>query len=236
MLIGLLSDAHGNPAGLRACLGVLAEARVDRTFFLGDAVGYLPGERAVLGLLAAAGVECQRGNHEAMLLGDLPLDPIKDEAYGLAAARGRLTDAERATLTGWPQRRELDLGGRRVLLVHGSPRQPLTDYIYPDADLGWFDDLPFDAVFMGNTHRPFVARRGDRLIANVGSCGLPRDQGDLPTCAVYDTEAHECRVLRVPVAADEVLAQFTAGVVHPIVSSSLHRKASTPFGNVVPRT
>jgi predicted phosphodiesterase len=236
MLIGLLSDAHGNPVGLRACLAVLASQGVDRLFFLGDAVGYLPGEQEVLRLLAEAGAECQQGNHEAMLLGDLPLDPVKDEAYGLAAARTRLTGAERARIAGWPRARSLDLDGRRVLLVHGSPRQPLTDYIYPDADLGRFDDLPFDAVFMGNTHRPFVAYRGDRLIANVGSCGLPRDQGDLPTCAVYDTVAHECRVLRVPVPAEEVLAQFTAGVVHPIVSSSLHRKASTPFGSVVPRT
>src|SRR5690242_10324659 len=88
--VGLLSDAHGNPLGLRRCLAVLRAAGVGPLYFLGDAVGYLPGEGEVIRTLAEAGAVCVRGNHEGMLLGELPLDPVRDGAYRLSAARDRM--------------------------------------------------------------------------------------------------------------------------------------------------
>lgn len=236
MLIGLLSDAHGNPLGLRSCLAALRGAGAERLFFLGDAVGYLSGEADVLRELRECGVECVRGNHEGMLLGDLALDPVRDEAYGLADVRARLSADDRELIEAWPERREVLLDGRRILLVHGSPWQPLTGYVYPDGDLEPFAELEYDAVFMGNTHRPFVTNRGGTLVANVGSCGLPRDEGDLMACAVYDTASGECRVLRVRLGVDEILAQYPDRAPHQIVSDCLLRKATGgPFGIVVPR-
>jgi len=235
MLIGLLSDAHGNPLGLSTCLAALRREGVGPLYYLGDAMGYMSGEADVLRLLDEAGALCVRGNHEAMMLGELDLDPVRDEAYGLAGVRERISPRDRDTVAGWPERREVTVGDRRVLIVHGSPTQPLTGYVYPDTDIDRFGDLGYDAVFMGNTHRPFVARRGDVLIANVGSCGLPRDQGDLMSCAVYDSEAHACRILRVRLDTDEILGQFPNGVTHPIVSDCLHRQVEQPFGSVVPR-
>jgi predicted phosphodiesterase len=232
MLIGLLSDAHGNPLGLRTCLEVLRQAGTHRTYFLGDAVGYLPGEADVIRTLTTEGVLCQRGNHEAMLLGDLPLDPVRDEAYGLAGVRRRLPVETLAALASWPDSREVTVDGQRLLMVHGSPRDHVGEYVYPDSDLDWFADLGYNAVFMGNTHRPFIARRGDVLIVNVGSCGLPRDQGDLASCVVYDGETQECRVLRVPMGVDSVIGQFDEPV-HPLVSECLHRQAVSPFGSMV---
>ncbi len=233
MLVGLLSDAHGNPLGLASCLAALTDAGAERMYFLGDAVGYLPGEAAVIGSLVSAGVICQRGNHEAMLLGALKLDPGRDEVYGLAAARERMSAGDLATIEAWPEHREIVLSGRRVLLVHGAPDDHLQGYVYPDADLDHFGKLGYDAVFMGNTHRPFVARRGGVLIANVGSCGLPRDQGDLPACVIYDAASHRCEVLRVPVPAASVTAQF--GAVHPAVAECLRRTVPEPFGSIVRR-
>ena len=157
-LVGLLSDAHGNPLGLRTCLDVLKRAGAQQLYFLGDAVGYLPGEAAVLDLLARENVHCQWGNHEAMLLGELALDPDQDQMYGIAAVGVRLSGKHRAQLDSWPRTRTLTLDGRRILLVHGSPTDPLCAYVYPDADLSGLASLGFDAVFMGNTHRPFVTR------------------------------------------------------------------------------
>ena len=46
---------------------------------------------------------------------------------------------------------------------------------------------PCDAVTMGDTHRPFIAHNREEMrIINVGSCGIPRDQGDLLAFATYD--------------------------------------------------
>jgi predicted phosphodiesterase len=232
MLIGLLSDAHGNPLGLRSCLAALRAAGAGQVYFLGDAVGYLPGEAEVIDILLAEGVVSQRGNHEAMLLGDLDLDPARDRVYGLAAVARRMQPRVRAVLAGWPDAREVELGGRRLLLVHGSPRDHLREYVYPDSDIDWIGTLGYDAVFMGNTHRPFATRRGAALVVNVGSCGLPRDQGNLAACAVYDPAAHECHVLRVPMDAAAVMAQF-AEPVSDLVAECLSRQATQPFGSIV---
>ena len=68
MKIGLLSDAHGNPAGLGLCLDVLRAHGVERLFFLGDAVGYLPRWLPVLAMLREQGVTCIRGNHDDHVL------------------------------------------------------------------------------------------------------------------------------------------------------------------------
>ncbi|HCT77245.1 MAG TPA: metallophosphoesterase [Micromonosporaceae bacterium] len=234
MLIGLLSDAHGNPLGLRRALAALEAAGTTRNYFLGDAVGYLPGAGDVIQVLAETGTICQRGNHEAMLLGDLDLDPQRDAAYQLGLTRKRLTSDALALLESWPGFREIDVDRKRILMVHGSPRDRLQGYIYPDSDLDWMAELGYDAIFMGNTHRPFVAHRGDLLIVNVGSCGLPRDQGDLAACAVYDSVAHHCEILRVRVPAESVLDQFD-DAIHPVVSECLRRTTEAPIGTLVPQ-
>lgn len=233
MRIGFVSDAHGNAFGLRRCLDVLMHRGVDRIHFLGDAVGYLPGERAVLALLGQRSVVCQSGNHEAMLLGRRELDPGRDEAYRLGPARARLSPDELALVGSWPALRELDVDGRRVLLVHGTPSDHLGGYLYPDGDLEPLVGLGYDAIFTGNTHRPFVARQAGVLIGNVGSCGLPRDQGDLAACAIYDSATDDCEILRVAMPTDQVLAQFPGVDLHPVVSECLRRQTAAPVGAVV---
>lgn len=231
MKIGFLSDAHGNPLMLAACLRELRELGAAALYFLGDAVGYLPGESEVLRLLRSEGVECQKGNHEAMLLGELPLPPGRDESYRLGAARERLSAAEREYVETWPDHRIIEADGRRLLLVHGSPRDYLREYVYPDSDLSAFDGLDYDAVFMGHTHYPFVARRGRTLVVNAGSCGLPRDQGGLAAFALYDAEAGGCEIYRLQLDSDEIVGYFGAGRMAGDVYRCLFREPSAPpFG------
>lgn len=234
MRIGLLSDAHGNHLMLAACLRKLSEFRVSSIYFLGDATGYLPGEAEVLRLLRSEGVYCQKGNHEAMLLGELPLPEIKDATYGLAAARKRLSKEDREYIDGWPTYRIVELAGKNLLFVHGSPNNHLLEYVYPDSDLSMFDALSYDAVVMGHTHRPFVAKRANTLVVNVGSCGLPRDQGDLPAFAVLDVDELSCHIYRVKFDADRVIKYFGADQLPPAVLECLSRKPrESPFGEQV---
>jgi diadenosine tetraphosphatase ApaH/serine/threonine PP2A family protein phosphatase len=74
---------------------------------------------------------------------------------------------------------------------------PLQGYVYPDSDLAPFHGLPHDVVLMGHTHRPFAALSGTVKVVNVGSCGLPRDVGNLASCATYDTSSRDCEILRI---------------------------------------
>ena len=71
-----------------------------------------------------------------------------------------------------------------------------------------FHGLPFDAVVMGHTHRPFVRSSGGKTFVNVGSVGLPRDRGDLAGFAMYDTETNQFEIVRVALDVDAILAAY----------------------------
>ena len=233
-MIGLLSDAHGNPVALDQCLGELRRLGVDDVYFLGDAVGYLPGETRVLRLLREAGVKCQKGNHEAMLLGERDIPAAAAKTLGLSGARQRLSAADLAEIASWPSQRVLDLAGRKALLVHGSPQQPLDGYVYPDAELVPFEELPFDLVVMGNTHRPFLRQAGRVKVVNVGSCGLPRDSGDLLSFGTYDPATDEVVVYRSRLDPERVIRELGRDGIPDGVLAVLQRRPESPvFGRVI---
>ncbi len=231
MKIGLLSDAHGNGVALEACLNVLARLGTNELYFLGDAVGYIPGEVECIQLLTDAGAQCQQGNHEVMLLRPLVV-PTHDDVYGVVAARHRIPPAMLASIQEWPLYREVDIDGRRLLMVHASPRHPTTEYVYPDSDLRVHVDSRFDAIFMGHTHWPFVRRLDDTLMVNVGSVGLPRDVGHLATVAVYDTKDQDCSLHRVPFDVGLVLRRWGSSM-HDATVSCLGRRRESFEGELV---
>jgi predicted phosphodiesterase len=229
---GLVSDAHGNPIGLQVALELLRSRGAETIFFLGDAVGYLPLEREVLRLLREADAICIAGNHEAMLLGRLPRRA--DHIYRIAAARARLLPAEIDQIAAWPDQRivaDQAAPERRLLLVHGSPKDPLQDYVYPDSDLSFIDSLEATAVACGQTHRPFVAQRGDKLVINTGSAGLPRDTGCSASCAMFDATTLQCDILRQRFDIEH-LFDACGGIAapHPSVIAVLRRNGDAPAG------
>lgn len=234
MKIGFVSDAHGNPDGLACCLAALAAENCEQVYFLGDAVGYLPEENAVFDLLEASGAICILGNHEAMLLGQLALMPARDEVYRLSEARGRLLPKWRSLIASWPERLELEIEGAKLLLVHGSPENPLEGYIYSETDLSSFGALPHDFVFMGQTHRPFCRQQGTVTFVNVGSSGMPRDFGNLASCGLYDASTRRVEILRIEFDAG-ALAQKWQGRIAPASSACLLRTGApeAPFGRSV---
>ena len=233
MILGFVSDAHGNPEGLGRCLRALRASGAETIYFLGDAVGYMPEENAVMALLFAENALCIRGNHEEMLLGSLEVTAAREQVYKLADARARIAPEFRAAIESWPLTRELDVEGARFLLVHGSPSDPVGGYVYPDSDLGPFRDLPYAAVLMGQTHRPFVSSSGDVTVVNIGSSGMPRDVGNLASCATYDTAAGAWEILRIDFDAGALLSRF-GDRIDPSVAACLQRQSSAPVvGRVV---
>ena len=226
MKIGLLSDAHGNHLGLQTCLQFLLRNAVDEIIFLGDAVGYFSKGNQVLELLKQSAVKCLLGNHDAMMIERLPLDPKNDEVYKIAATRQKLLSVHKDFLSTWVPFLEKQIGGKRLLFVHGNPGNPIAGYTYPDSCLDGFRDLPYDAIFMGHTHIPFVEEKSGKLIVNVGSCGLPRDQGDLAACAIYDSGSGRVEIFRVPIDINKII-QLEGENIHPQVIECLKRKSLT---------
>ena len=233
MILGFVSDAHGNEVGLDRCLAVLRQLRADRIYFLGDSVGYMPNEEAVLTHLEDSGAICIRGNHEEMLLGNVPIEAARNVQYRLSEARARISQARIAWMEQWPMRREVAVDGARLLLVHGNPLDPITGYVYPDTDLTVFRDLPYDFVLFGQTHRPCIRTIESMTFVNVGSCGMPRDVGNLASCAVLDTRTRSVEILRVKFDAQELISEL-GSQVHDAVVACLKRTSPTPaFGRLV---
>jgi putative phosphoesterase len=230
MRIAFLSDAHGNYPALARCLAAVAALSVDACYFLGDAVGYLPGECEVIRILTKAGIPCQLGNHEAMLLGRIAALNGNESIYGHTAAAARLGRQNLEVLQTWPLTRELECDGRRILLIHGRPSNPLEGYCYPDSDLMDFEGLPYDVVAIGHTHRPFVRRAGRVLAINAGSCGLPRDQGDSPSFAIYDTSSDTANICRVRLDVNEVLTAFGKDMIPDVVVQCFARTSRAIIG------
>jgi len=235
VIIGLLSDAHGNLEAFEKARRVLARLGAAELYFLGDAVGYLPGAEVATRIVDLA-MPAVRGNHEAMLLdpacGRSPRDAVYRLAETAAATPGRVLRALKA----WPERRDLQLGCGRALLVHGSPADHLWGYVYPNTELAGLaadPSLAAEFVFMGNTHRPFVKAVGGVTFVNVGSCGLPRDVGHLGAACLLDDQTGQVRIVRFDIRAETAAALRRCGPVHARVLETFGRQQTGVVGELV---
>ena len=71
-----------------------------------------------------------------------------------------------------------ELGGRRVRLVHGSPRK-VNEYLFEDKPAKTFERIAAgsdcDVLVFGHTHNPWIHEYGGVLFVNCGSVGKPKD-------------------------------------------------------------
>ncbi len=212
----ILSDIHGNLAALEAVLEDVAAQNVDRIVCLGDVIGYGPHPCACLDQVMKFDF-CILGNHDSSAL----FDP---EGFNVAAeqaifwTRNQLEagqggpEASRARLSFLCEMPRTVREGS-YLFVHGSPRQPTNEYVFPEDTQNakkmekLFSMIPH-LCFQGHTHVPgvfttdlrfvrpsdtgaglSVADSSARMMINVGSVGQPRD-GDPRSCyVVFDEES-----------------------------------------------
>ena len=217
MKVGFVSDAHGNPHGLKICLNHMRALDVDEIYFLGDAVGYFPDAETTIDLLESESVDCLIGNHEAMLVGHLPLDTDREKVYRISETRERMDRSYLEQIGSWTLVKDMELAGRRIRCVHGSPWDPLNGYVYPDSDMRGFLNYPFDLFFLGHTHRPFIKKLGHAVVVNVGSSSISRDQGNLSSCCVYDSAKETVAIFRIPFDENEVIDLYKDRISSEVV-------------------
>ena len=219
MRVAVLSDIHANLAALDAVIESLGS--VDAVWHLGDVVGYGPEPDGVVERLAGIGAVGVRGNHDAAAVGGDEIEWFNPDARAaMAWTRRRITNTTRDWLGALPVRHTEGQFG----LVHGSPREPLWEYIVsvPVARAN-LAALTTDFGLYGHTHLPMVYAEHDggveqiepaagsrfslinrRALINPGSVGQPRDGIVTASYLVLDTDAGQCTWRRTPYDIDAV--------------------------------
>ena len=223
----IVSDIHANVEALEVVLEDIRQQDIEEVVCLGDIVGYGPNPKECVDLAARFNAVL-KGNHEEALCDEFEAQNFNPKARrAVAWTREQLSmlsgereaNAKRWDLIG---SLELTFAAGDVMYAHGSPRDPVSEYIYP-RDIYRPKKLAaiFDAMswlcFVGHSHVPGVftedmdyKRPEDvsfkyeltekKTIINVGSVGQPRD-GDPRACyAIVDQETVYWRKLHYPFA------------------------------------
>ncbi|KON31112.1 hypothetical protein AC482_01915 [miscellaneous Crenarchaeota group-15 archaeon DG-45] len=212
MRLLIVSDIHSNLPALRR---VLEDAGpFDAAVCAGDIVGYGPDPGECVGMIEERGFRCVAGNHDAAVVtGDV--SGFNPHAAGAVAINERLLDGERrAWLGDLPTGLTFSVEGIEVAVFHGSPHDPLNEYVFPvEAGLraqAFLDLTGADLLILGHTHVPYVHRLSRRMAVNPGSVGQPRDGDPRASYMVIDVEGGAAAVehRRVGYDVEEVASRM----------------------------
>ena len=201
----VIADIHANLTALDAVLA--AAGSVDAVWHCGDIVGYGPDPDDVVERLRGVG------------------------AIGVRGTRAVMKPATRDYIEALPPRLEPD----GVTIVHGSPRDPIWEYIFTESvAASGFRGFETPICLHGHTHVPVVYRlepsadgeedehlrttpgrdglrvelTGARFLLNPGSVGQPRDRDPRASFLVLDTGDGSATWHRVPYDTAAVQARM----------------------------
>jgi predicted phosphodiesterase len=219
----LISDIHSNIEALEAVLADIRDQEIAETYCLGDLVGYGPNPREVIDAVAKCQV-CLLGNHDQGAL----FDP---EGFNSGAERAIFwtrNQLENGPGTPTARQRRWDFLGElprnhiegNLLFVHGSARNPLNEYVFPEdiynkRKLEKIFALIPQFAFQGHTHVPGVFTESfnffspeelnneyrlskEKMMINVGSVGQPRDGNPRACYVVLEDEVVRFRRVEYP--------------------------------------
>jgi predicted phosphodiesterase len=214
--IGVISDIHGNAEALQVVLNELKD--VDRIVCLGDIVGYGADPEYCIEKIRELDIPCIKGNHEGALTGELDLNYFNDYARrAIEWTRKKVKEQDLIYLSRLGKKITIY---QDVLGVHGSPRQPLWEYILDKQTAEEiFNAFDFQIYFIGHSHiagyfsfyrknevvqytsafdgASILIRPDHSYIINCGSVGQPRDGNPQASFAIFDTDHFIVDIKRV---------------------------------------
>jgi|SRR5581483_508509 len=239
MRVAVVSDIHANLRALETVLAQVERERVDEVWCLGDTVGYGPRPNECCAEIGRRAQLSLAGNHDLVVLGTIGLD----EFSGDAAAAARWTQ----TVLSPPARaflEPLDPAAVRpgVELFHGSPRDPVWDYVLSEQ-VAWWSLRATEAplVLVGHSHVALGLRDlGDdgvagglapagteldlssgRWLLNPGSVGQPRDGDPRAAWLLLDLAAGRASFRRVEYDVATTQGEMRAAGLPPGLASRL---------------
>ncbi|MBS3152257.1 metallophosphoesterase family protein [Candidatus Woesearchaeota archaeon] len=190
MRIAIIADIHGNLEALEAVLKDISNKNVDDIVCLGDLVGYAANPNEVVDLIKKKGIRCIKGNHDLNAVTLEKLDWFNERAQeALKFTNKVLTEENKKFLMDLPETLELK-DKNKLFAVHGSPKDPLYEYLDPtvDEDLikDMLDEQKADVLVCAHTHLPDLKRFELKVFLNPGSVGQPRNNNSKSQYAILD--------------------------------------------------
>jgi len=224
MRYAVISDVHSNLEALQVVIDDFKKENVDKVICCGDIIGYGPNPKECIELISGMkNAEVIMGNHDAAVADKIGTSDFNENAKkAIEINKSLLADGEFAYLSSLKyEHRE---GG--FLFVHGSPREPVMEYLNTPAKLRENAAVMKERIcFVGHTHVPmvfsmagagkeelfalekentFVLKDENKYIVNAGSVGQPRD-GDNRSCFLYlDTEEKKVTFRRLKYNIEKV--------------------------------
>ncbi|MBI0582899.1 MAG: CHAD domain-containing protein [Methanomassiliicoccus sp.] len=215
--LAIVADVHGNIGALRAVMDDARGLGAEGFLNLGDMVGSGPCPEEVVRTLREEHFLSVVGNFDLKVLefSRASKKPRSASIKGavIAAAARDLSPESLDFIASLPPEIRLEIGGKKVLMVHASPAGPV-EHVGPEtsdqrlAELGAIADT--DIVLVGHSHQPFVRKVDGVLFANPGSVGRPVDRDPRASYAVLDTADHSISLRRVEYDVEATIAALRA--------------------------
>jgi predicted phosphodiesterase len=188
--IAVFGGIYSNHLALEAALEDARKRGAEAFYCLGDLGGFGPHPDRVFHLLRESGVKVVQGNYDHAIghgLADCRCgytDP-RDNHFARISYEYTLrttSDRWRAWMRELPPELRICLGGKRVLMCHGSPRRT-NEFLWESTTSADFLDWltrEYEADVILATHTGLHWRRelkGGRAFANVGVLGRPANDG-----------------------------------------------------------
>jgi len=214
MRILIFSDIHANLSALTTVLD--AAGQVDEYWLLGDLVGYGPDPNECVEIIRELpNLTYIMGNHDAAAVGLIDLAIFNQEAkFSALWTQKQLTTKNLVFLKNAPEK----LIKNGITLAHGSPRNPVWEYILDPYTAGSnFNYFDTHLCMVGHTHIPtcYYPLNGNekeywsmigpgespdllnRAILNPGSVGQPRDHDPRASYAIFNPEQNNWEIFRI---------------------------------------
>jgi diadenosine tetraphosphatase ApaH/serine/threonine PP2A family protein phosphatase len=213
--LAFFGGIYSNARALAAAIADAGRRGTDAMYALGDFGAFGPHPDRVFPILLEAGVRPIQGNYEESLSTDAEdchcgyTDPRDNHfaqiSYDYTAAK---TSPEwKRWMATLPKTRRLEAGGRRILLVHGSPRR-INEFLWESTSPDPFLEKllsDFDADVLVCTHTGLHWSRrlpSGRLVVNCGALGRPANDGNTHVWYAHLELGESVRVEFAPVAYD----------------------------------
>ncbi len=190
MKILILADIHANWEALSTFASI--ETSWDACLFLGDLVDYGVTPGPCIDWVRTHATAWVRGNHDHAVAQRVPARG--GTGYRALAAATRplhwdcLNDVQMGFLARMPVTKYVTFGDLTFFLVHGTPHDPLDEYLSGNPTL-WqkrLENIEADFVCVGHTHLPFHLELDGMQVLNPGSIGQPRDGNPQGSYAIVE--------------------------------------------------